>query len=77
MLKKEIYCFIFIILIINTIQKGTKKIFESTKIKKMTIKNRLFRASVTDNCFYKNGHISEEAYKYYENFIKRRNINNI
>ncbi len=70
MLKKEIYCFIFIILIINTIQKGTKNIFESTKIKKMTIKNRLFRASVTDNCFYQNGHISEEAYKYYENLSK-------
>ncbi len=36
----------------------------------MTIKNRLFRASVTDNCFYKNGHISENTYKYYDNLSK-------
>ena len=36
----------------------------------MNIKNRLFRASVTDNCFYQNGHISEDAYKYYEQLSK-------
>ena len=68
MLKKEIY--FLILLIIHSIQKATKNIFEPTKIKKLNIKNRLFRSSVTDNCFYENGHIKENAYKYYEELSK-------
>ena len=68
MLKKEIY--FLILLIIKSIQKETKNIFEPTKIKKLNIKNRLFRSSVTDNCFYENGHITENAYKYYEELSK-------
>ena len=67
---KEIYLIIFFSLLVNSFQKGKKGIFEPTKIKKMNIKNRIFRASVTDNCFFSNGIISEEAYKYYEELSK-------
>ena len=58
MLKKEICLIIFLSLLLNSFQKANKKVFESTKIKKMNLKNRIFRASVTDNCFFQNGNIS-------------------
>ncbi len=69
MILKEISLIIFS-LILNSFQKENRKVFESTKIKKLNIKNRIFRASVTDNCFFSNGHISEEAYKYYDKLSK-------
>ena len=70
MVIKEIYLIIFFSLLVNSFQKGKKGIFEPTKIKKMNVKNRIFRASVTDNCFFSNGIISEEAYKYYDELSK-------
>ena len=70
MSKKEICLIIFLSLLLNSFQKANKKVFESTKIKKLNLKNRIFRASVTDNCFFQNGHISNEAYKYYDQLSK-------
>ena len=46
---------------------GKKKdIFDETKIRNMKLKNRIFRGSVGDYRFFENGHITEEALKFYE-----------
>ena len=65
MKTKQIYLILILLLIENSIEKK-KDIFDKTQIKKMKLKNRLFRGSVGDFCFLKNGHITEEGLKLYE-----------
>ena len=70
MLKKELFFIIIICLLLNTFQKEIKKIFEPIKLKNLNLKNRIFRGSMPDDGFFQNGHITEEAYKYYEQLSK-------
>ena len=65
MKTNQIYLILILLLIENSIEKK-KDIFDETKIKKMKLKNRLFRGSVGDYCFLKDGHITEEGLKLYE-----------
>ena len=69
MSKKEIY-FLIISFLVNSLQKENKKVFEPTKLKKLTLKNRIFKGSMPDDTFFQNEHISNEALKYYEQFSK-------
>ena len=50
----------------NSNKKHKKNIFEETKIKKLHLKNRLIRGAVGDYCLFKEGHITDEALKLYE-----------
>ena len=71
MIPKSI--FVLLILIINSIEKrnlkSKKGIFDETKIKSLKLKNRIFRGSVID-CSFKDGHISKEGLKLYEDLAK-------
>jgi 2,4-dienoyl-CoA reductase-like NADH-dependent reductase (Old Yellow Enzyme family) len=62
--------FFLILLLINAfLFKEQKNVFDSTQIKNMKLKNRIFRGSVGD-CTFKDGKISEEGFKLYEEFAK-------
>ena len=64
MLQKR-FLILTILLIQNIISKK-KEIFEETKVKNVKIKNRLIRGSVGDYCFFRDGHITNEAYDFYD-----------
>ena len=68
MKKNEIIILLITLLLRITNEKLLKRksVFDETNIKKMKLKNRLFRGSVGDYCFLKNGHITEEGLKLYE-----------
>ena len=70
-MKKEITFILLLFTLIqnsfeNSNKKHKKNIFEETKIKKMHLKNRLIRGAVGDFCLFKDGHITDEALKLYE-----------
>ncbi len=70
MSRKKIYFILLISLLVNSLQKENKKVFESTKLKHLTLKNRIFKGSMPDDTFFQNSHITEEGLKYYEQFSK-------
>ena len=70
MSRRLILTLIIILLLEKSIEKKNKKVFEKTKLKNLILKNRVFKGSMPDDCFFKNGHISEEGYKYYEEVSK-------
>ncbi len=57
---------ILTLLLIQNIISKKKEIFEETKVKNVKIKNRLIRGSVGDYCFFRDGHITNEAYEFYD-----------
>jgi hypothetical protein len=69
-MKKEITFILLLFTLIqnsfeNSNKKHKKNIFEETKIKKMHLKNRLIRGAVGDYCLFKEGHLTDEALKLY------------
>ena len=57
---------ILTLLLIQNVISKKKEIFEETKVKNVKIKNRLIRGSVGDYCFFRDGHITNEAYDFYD-----------
>ena len=69
-MKKEIlFLFLSLFLIQNSIENQNKKLkknlFDETKVKKLLLKNRLIRGAVGDYCLFKEGHLTDEALKLY------------
>ena len=69
-MKKEILVlFLSLFLIQNSIENQNKKLkknlFDETKVKKLLLKNRLIRGAVGDYCLFKEGHLTDEALKLY------------
>ena len=62
-------------LLISTEQTKPKNIFDETNLKYLKLKNRFFRGSVGDNSF-KNGKITEEGFKLYDQLSKNE-VSNI
>ena len=62
-------------LLISTEQGAQKNIFDETNLKHLKLKNRFFRGSVGDNSF-KNGKITEEGFKLYDQLSKNE-VSNI
>jgi 2,4-dienoyl-CoA reductase-like NADH-dependent reductase (Old Yellow Enzyme family) len=65
----KILFIIFISCSCNLRKLKKKSLFDETKIKKMKLKNRIFRSSVIDNSLI-NGHLTEECLKLYEELSK-------
>ena len=65
MVKNLLLILPIIFLILNQTSQKEKSIFDETQIKKMKLKNRLFRGSIGDYCFLKDGKITEEALNFY------------
>ena len=61
MTQNSILILFIIFQILNQTTQKEKSIFDKTVIKKMKWKNRLFRGSIGDYCFLKEGKITEEA----------------
>lgn len=56
----------------NVFQGGKmmKKLFETTKIKNMQLKNRFFKAAVWEELATEDGHMTDELYQVYEDLAK-------
>ena len=68
-------CFNSLFLLISTEQGAQKNIFDETNLKHLKLKNRFFRGSVGDSSF-KNGKITEEGFKLYDQLSKNE-VSNI
>ena len=60
---------IILLLLLSFQITSSKKVFEETKIKSVTFKNRLFKGAVFDFTM-KNDKITEDGFKYYEEYAK-------
>ena len=64
-----ILCLNSLFFLISTEQAKPKNVFDETNLKYLKLKNRFFRGSVGDDSF-KNGKITEEGFKLYDQFSK-------
>ena len=62
-------CLNSLFFLISTEQAKPKNVFDETNLKYLKLKNRFFRGSVGDDSF-KNGKITEEGFKLYDQFSK-------
>ena len=65
MTENSILILFIIFQILNQTTQKEKSIFDKTVIKKMKLKNRLFRGSIGDYCFLKEGKITEKSLDFY------------
>ena len=70
MLNSRLLLLLICIIQINSLEETKKDLFDSTQLKYMKLKNRVFKAAMVDCCSWENGKLGANLLKRYEELSK-------